>query len=425
MTQPVDTEYYDLLGLKPNATEKEVTSAFRKLAIKWHPDKWTTGTDEEKQLSAEKYGKIQEAYEILSNPEKREIYNRHGKEGLEQMGGMGGMGGMSEEMLNEILQGMGGFGGFPFPGMGGRRGKPKEVEIKMPDLLTTVDLDMKQIYCGGKFEITVERMNIRNDVDADSKFCQKCTKCDGMGVVMIVKQMGPMIQQLQEKCRICKGTGIIVDEKLFIKETKSFTRSVPKGIRGGDKIVIDGEGHMIPKSMQKDAERTDIVVVVKENTQLTIDGLTYTRGDNFSLHIEMEIESHEALCGTVRTIRFLNDELINVKIPNCVVFQKPNDMVIIPKMGMPVYGQKSEYGDMYIILKIEPLVMTNDANNKLWEFISGTQMKEFLEKTLKKTNNKVIESQTVEQYKQSGEFNRNRHSSRDNDDHQQPSCAQQ
>ena len=114
-------DYYEVLGIDKNASVDDIKSAFKKMALKWHPDRWINGTDEEKKTAEEKFKEASEAYEVLSDPDKRAKYDRFGQAGLGGNPGpdfSGGFGNLND-ILNDLFGG-GGFGGFSgFGGCGG------------------------------------------------------------------------------------------------------------------------------------------------------------------------------------------------------------------------------------------------------------------------------------------------------------------
>ena len=139
------TEFYDLLGVQPDASDDEIKKAFKRKAIKCHPDKHANSTPEVRAAAEEEFKEIGQAYEVLSDPDKRKMYNKYGKESL----GNGPPPDM-EDILRGFGMRMGGMGGFPF----GRQQKPK---AEMPNLVTHVTLNLREIYEGKKVEFDVTR----------------------------------------------------------------------------------------------------------------------------------------------------------------------------------------------------------------------------------------------------------------------------
>jgi len=179
-----NSEFYELLGVSKNASPSEIKKAFRKAAIKHHPDK---GGDEAT------FKKISEAYDCLSDPEKKELYDRYGKEGLEQGGGAAGN---AEDIFSMF-----------FGGQGGRRGPsgPKKGE----NLVHALNVTLEDLYNGKtkKIAITRKRVTYPDGMSAENAV-NVCSTCKGRGVVVKMHQIGPgMIQQMQQKCPACGGAG--------------------------------------------------------------------------------------------------------------------------------------------------------------------------------------------------------------------------
>ena len=198
--EEVDTqEYYDLLGVDKSASGSEIKKAFRKLALKHHPDR---GGD------ADHFKKLTEANDVLTDDEKRQLYDKYGKKGVEQGGGGGGGGGRGDI--------------FDMFGGGGRRGGggPK----KGKDMVHALQVSLEDCYNSKvrKLAITRDALCEACDGRGGAEGCEKtCSGCDGHGVVMKVRQLGPgMIQQIQAHCDECAGKGKMINPKLRCKTCK-------------------------------------------------------------------------------------------------------------------------------------------------------------------------------------------------------------
>lgn len=425
------TELYERLGIKTDANEKEIKQCFRKLALKWHPDKWSTKSEQEQKVANDKFKEITEAYEILSDPKKRRLYDISGLEAVQ-----GGGNGISPDMFGEM------FGnGFPF--MGGRQNATKR-ELKLPNLVHNIRLNLQDIYMGTSRDFEVERYVLRDVKQQPTMNDMKCRECKGMGIVVKVRQMGMMVTQTQQNCSMCNGKCLQFPDKFFRKETQKFSRSIPRGIPNGNKIIIDNIGHDIPQCFKDQypcKNRTDMELIITEDRSYTTDGFTYLRGVNnspFNLKLDMKLEGYEAICGTVKNIKFLNGELLSIKIPPGVVFSQGDNAIVIPKMGMPFYKQKNTYGDLFIVCSIEKCNITSEQASVIWKTLTGNDMKTSVNNVLANTQNQYIEAMVLSDYKDSNAFkdsvNNNeafernmRNDNDDEDDDRQgvPGCAQQ
>ena len=137
-------DFYEVLGVDRNASPDQIKSAFRKLVLKWHPDKWVNASEEEKKTAADKFKEASEAYSVLSDPDKKARYDRFGEAGLGGDGGGAGFGGFGDFNINDVLRDLfggafGGFSGFEgFGGFGGGQRSGQRREVKGRDILTRV-----------------------------------------------------------------------------------------------------------------------------------------------------------------------------------------------------------------------------------------------------------------------------------------------
>lgn len=408
-----NTKFYDILQVPKTASNEDIKKAYKKLAMKWHPDKWTTKNDAEKAKAEEKFKEITSAYEILSDPKKREMYDQYGEEGMK--------GQFDHE---EIFKNMFG-GGFPFSfGGGGGRQQPKQ--IKMPDIVKVINFNLLSSYTGKSVEFEVTRYNIKKDKTI-TKSDLVCKECNGNGRVMKMRQMGPgMISQMQQPCTKCEASGFIFSDDFFEKKNQKFSRNIPKGVINGQKIIIENNGHEIPEFLKdKENTRTNIVLVINEEREYTVNKHTYTRGINnnpFNLALDITLKPHEAICGGYKNIPHIDGKNICINIPPLVMFDKTHTL-IVPKMGMPIYKQKDNFGDLFVTLHLEESVSLEPEKVKsIWKILTNTDMDAENSKNLKKSHSGSLTGiLTVDSYKDSSalrdsehnkhEFMKNQHKS--------------
>ncbi len=417
MSTVADTKFYDVLGVPSDASKDVIKKAFNKLALKWHPDKWANGSVEDKKLADEKFKEFSEAYEILSDPEKRQTYDKYGEDAVKGNGNPQ----MNEDMIRKMMEEMGGMGGFPFmPGQGGRR----EKEIRMPNIKRKINVNFKDIYSGTVIEFEVTRYNLKNNKQP-TKQEMSCSGCKGKGTKIVHQMIGPgMVQQSEQKCNQCSGEGLIFSENFFEKKTQKFKKAIPKGCINGQQIVIEDKGHEIPscfKDQFPDQERTDIVLTVIEEQSYKIQNNVYQRGANgspFNLRLDITIEPHEAICGSYKEIIFINDERFCVKIPPGIAFTKGDKIIIVPNMGMPFYKQKNSVGDLFVVVNVKEKFNLNQQKlEKIWKIITDNDMKTDNDLILKNTKNDFIEAMTIETYKNSENFKNNQKKQKDFERH--------
>lgn len=326
-------ELYDLLDVSPNATDADLKKAYRKKAMKYHPDRNPEAGD--------KFKEISNAYDILSNPEKREIYDKHGLEGLKE--GRGAGGGPTD--LFEHLFGFGGGGGR------GRNHGPQRGE----DTQEVFEVTLEDLYCGTTKKVAFRKKVLcatcKGTGGKNGKVGKRCNICDGRGVRLELRQVGPgMVQQIQRACDRCQGTGEIFDPKDLCDECKGkkinterkiLEVNVDKGMREGQKITFRGEGDQEPG-----VEAGDVVLVLKAKEHPIFE----RRGND--LIMKRTITITEALCGFKMAIEHLDKRVLLVTC-NPGELIKPNDIKIIKGEGFPEHRQIFNKGDLYIVFQID------------------------------------------------------------------------
>ncbi|KAK5001003.1 Type I HSP40 co-chaperone [Elasticomyces elasticus] len=330
-----DTKYYETLGVSPDATEAQLKSAYRKGALKHHPDKNAHSED-----AAEKFKDLSHAYEVLSDPQKRQLYDQYGEEGLEQ-GGMGG-GMNAEDLFSQFFGGGGGaFGGMFGGGM--REQGPKKVRA----IHHVHKVSLEDIYRGKVSKLALQKSVICPKCEGrggKEGAVRKCTGCDGMGMKTMMRQMGPMIQRFQTVCPDCNGEGEIIRDrdrckqcngKKTIIERKVLHVHVDKGVQSGTKIDFAGEGDQMPGVQPGDVQ-FEIEQKPHPRFQRKRDDLFY----------QAEVDLLTALAGGRIWIEHLDDRWLSVDIlPGEVI--KPGEIKVVRGQGMPSY-RHHDFGNLYI-----------------------------------------------------------------------------
>jgi len=325
-----NTKFYELLGVNKDADQDTIKKAFRKMAMTHHPDK---GGD------PEKFKEISKAYEILSDPEKKEIYDEQGEEGLD--GSSGGHGG-GGDIFSELF-GMG--GGH----RGGARSKQKR---KGDDVMFPLKVELADLYNGCTKKLRLTKNIICNScAGKGGKGVQSCRDCKGNGVKIIIRQLGPgMIQQMQTTCNACQGQGQVIAEKdrckkckgqCTIKEKKTLEVFVTKGMQHGQRIVFNGEADEAP-----DTVPGDVIVVLQQKEH------PYFSRTNMHLFMKKKISLLEALCGFEFTIGHLDGRKLLVKSGADVIY-RPGDFKVIRDEGMPHPKNHFQKGSLYIEFVVE------------------------------------------------------------------------
>jgi len=329
-----ETKYYDLLEVQPDASESDLKKAYRKKALRLHPDK---GGD------PELFKEVTHAYEVLSDSQKRSIYDTRGEAGLSESGGMGGMD--PQDLFSQLFGGGGFFGG----GGGSRNQGPR----KSKDLVHRVHVSLEDLYKGKTTKLALTRNVICPKCDGKGGkegAVRPCNPCQGRGVRVTLRQMGPMIQQLQQPCDECSGTGEIINHRdkcktcnarKVVSEKKMLEVHIDKGMKGGQTISFSGESDQAPGVIPG-----DVVIVIEEKPHER-----FKRSDNNNLVTDVEIDLLMALGGGQFTIRHLDERALVVSItPGEIV--KQDDMKVIRGQGMPSQ-RHHEMGDLYLKMSIK------------------------------------------------------------------------
>ncbi len=247
-------DYYDLLGVEKTASENDIKKAYRKLAMKYHPDKFSNASEKEKKEAEEKFKEVNEAYQVLSDADKRAKYDRFGHAAFENggggAGGFGGFGGFegfgnAEDIFSSFFGGGGGFGGFG----GGRQRGPEPGA----DLRVDVTLTLEEVAKGVEKEINYRRQakcKTCNGTGAEpGSNLKTCDKCNGTGKIKVTQRTVFGNFQSVEECDKCKGKGKIPEKKCkscngtgLERETVKKTVKIPIGIEDGQRLRLSGMG---------------------------------------------------------------------------------------------------------------------------------------------------------------------------------------
>lgn len=273
---------------------------------------------------------------MLSDKEKRALYDRHGIKGLQESGGM------DDDIFSNI------FGGF-FPGFG-RRGPPKCENTVLPVKVTLEDL-----YNGGRVvPCTYNRINICDKCDGrggKAGAAIKCRTCGGSGIKVVLQQIGPNIaRQMQSRCPDCRGNGESYADKdrcggctgkKTVEAERTLNIEIDKGMKHGQKIAFNGEGSQLPET-----EKGDVIAVI----QATPHEIFARQEDD--LYMTAKISLTEALCGFKLVIKHLDGRDIVISHAVGKVF-KTGDVKCVPNEGMPQHRNPFEHGNLYVKFEVE------------------------------------------------------------------------
>jgi len=338
-----ETKYYDILGVAPGVSDSDLKKAYRKSALKFHPDKNPSPE------ASEKFKEISQAYEVLSDPEKKRIYDAHGEQGIKEGGGGGGF--HSPMDIFDMFFGGGG-GGM---GGGGMFGERRRGPRRTKNLVHQLSVSLEDMYNGTVRKLALQKNVICaacDGIGGKAGAVVKCTNCRGTGMQVRIQQLGPgMMQQIQSMCGECQGQGERIDPKLRCKkcngrkvnrERKILEVSVDKGMADSQKITFSGEGDQEPGM-----EPGDIIIVLDEKEHPT-----FKRAHGTDLVMTMNISLSDALCGFRKTITTLDDRTLVIQtVPGEVI--KTGDLKCVYGEGMPTYKNPFEKGKLIVQFKVD------------------------------------------------------------------------
>ena len=335
-------DYYEILGVNNNATEKEIKSAYRKVAMKFHPDKNPGDSSAE-----EKFKEAAEAYSILSDSNKRAQYDQFGHSAFSQGGGGSGHNNMD---LNDIFDHFGdifsssGFGSI-FGNMGNSR---KSGTIRGSDLKITISLNLEEIHLGTQKNVKIKRFEGCGDCngsgsDADSKPIT-CNNCQGSGEIKRVQQsfLGQVVNI--QPCNHCRGKGQIISNPCSvcngngkIKNTAKITLDIPAGVSSGNYMTQRGEGNF-----PGDGGISGDLIVYFEEKEHSI----FERDGN-DIYLDSWIQFHQAVFGSTINVPTLSGD-VKLKIPSGI---KSGQLLRIRGKGMQELN-RNHLGDQLVRVNI-------------------------------------------------------------------------
>jgi len=322
---------YEILEVPNTASTDEIKKAYKKKAMKYHPDK---GGD------PEKFKEISCAHEILTNQEKREIYDKYGMDGLKDGGGAGGMDPF--DIFGSL------FGG----GMGGRKpGGPKQMKKTKP-ILKEVKVTLEDVYVGKMSKLNLQRNRCCAGCEGKgAASVKKCTTCKGHGVIEKVVQIAPgFLSSSRGACHDCRGEGVKIDKDTICKEckgnkmvqdTKTIEIPIEQGCPDGHQSVFHGEGDEMPGTMAGDLV-----------ANITIEPHAKFERKGADLFYKKKILLYEALTGCVFQLVHLDGKKIDISTKPAEIIN-PGTVKQLNRKGMPFHKDAMSYGNLYIQFEIE------------------------------------------------------------------------
>ena len=356
-------DYYEVLGLQKGASAEDIKKAYRKAAMKYHPDR-NPGDKE----AEEKFKEVGEAYEVLSDDEKRARYDQYGFAGVDPnyaAGGAGGYGG---------FDGFGGFGGFGdlgdifgdlFGGGSGRRSGGQSSARRGENIMSRLDLTFEEAAFGCDKEISVPRIEncvACNGTGSADGNIETCSKCRGTGQERVIQNFMGMQMQSTTTCSQCGGRGKIIKTpcntckgKGKVRRTNKVSVKVPAGVNDGQSVRVRGEGNVGTGG----APNGDLLAEVHIKPHKLF------KRREFDVYCEVPISFAQAALGAEIEVPTL-DGKVNYTIPEGT--QTGREFILRGK-GIPQVGNPKLRGDHHFSVVVEtPTKLTNEQKELLRQF---------------------------------------------------------
>jgi molecular chaperone DnaJ len=345
-------DYYAILGVNKDASQDEIKKAYRKLAIKYHPDKNPGDKSAE-----EKFKEASEAYEVLGDEKKRADYDNPTSNFDFRASGGPDFGGMN---FDDILKHFGGFGGFDDLGF---TTKPKEIKGK--SLKIKIKLTLEEILNGVEKKFNIKRFEKceycgGTGMTANSRR-KTCKSCGGTGTVFSTSTDGFMSMSMRQGCPTCGGKGYVIENPCphcggdgIVQKVSTITIKIQKGMLPGTEIKYNGLGNAAPNGAGPNG---DLFVFVEEKPH----DLFEREDDNLVLNIEVPVI--DAMLGCDVTVPTIDGKKLTAKIPQGTI---DGTTLRFKGYGLQAFG-KSARGDMLGVVK---LILPTKLNNEEREILS-------------------------------------------------------
>ncbi|MGY0407005.1 MAG: molecular chaperone DnaJ [Polaribacter sp.] len=297
-------DYYEILGISKSASQAEIKKGYRKMAIKYHPDK-----NPDDKTAEDNFKKSAEAYEVLSDENKKARYDQYGHaafDGPQGGGGFSGGGGMNmDDIFSQFGDIFGGHFGGGFSGFSGGGGQ-HQARVKGSNMRIRVKLTLEEIAKGVE-----KKVKVRRKVQADGVRYKTCTTCNGSGQQMRVTNTILGRMQTATTCSTCSGAGEIISSKpngadaqgLFVKE-ETVSINIPAGVTEGVQLKVGGKGNDAPG---KNSISGDLLVLIEEIPHETL------KREGTNIHYDLYVNFSEAVLGTAKEVETVTGK-VKIKI---------------------------------------------------------------------------------------------------------------
>ena len=344
-------DYYEVLGITKSASEGEIKKAYRKMALKYHPDK-----NPGDKAAEEKFKEAAEAYEVLSDANKKARYDQFGHAGMNGGGGFGG--GMN---MDDIFSNFGDIFGSAFGGggsFGGARGGQRVA--RGTNLRVKMKLTLEEIAEGVTKKIKVNKL-----VNAEGVTYKDCTNCNGTGRVTRVAQTFLGAMQTQSACNVCQGAGKIIDKKPADADSQGLKRQeevieieIPAGVEEGMQLSVSGRGNAGPFN----GIPGDLIVLIEEQQHEDL------RRDGEHLHYDAFVNFVDAVLGETIEVPTVNGKA-KIKVEPGTQSGK---MLRLKGKGLPVL-QGYGHGDLFVHIHVWTPKKVSKEEKEILEKLRGSE----------------------------------------------------
>ncbi len=359
-------DYYEILGVSKDADKKEIKRVYRKLALKYHPDK------NKEKGAEEKFKEISEAYAVLYDDEKRQMYDQYGHAGIDQQyssedifrgadfsdifRGMGfdfGTGGGFEDIFSNIF------------GHGGGYGRQSYRRSRGASLRYAVEISLEDAYFGKSVEIRFPRTEICDNCKGSGAkpgtSPKKCPQCNGTGQMKISRRTAFGMFTQVTTCNKCGGQGMVISNPCpkcrgsgKVQKTRTIEIKIPKGVDDGSQIKLAGEGETGPGGTGD----LYVVIHVKRHPRFK------RRGKD--IYMMKEIYFSEASLGAKTEVKTIDSNYEKLRIPEGT---QNGEIIRIKGKGMPGLNGRGGYGDLFVEIRLKtPKRLSRKARRLLEEF---------------------------------------------------------
>ena len=376
-------DYYEVLGVAKNATADEIKKAYRKKAIQFHPDKYSDRPESEQKEAEEKFKEAAEAYDVLSDDKKRQLYDAYGHNmgpqgfgggGAGGYGGFGGFGGGGGFSMEDIFSHFGDIFGDAFQGAGTYRrgnggGRARKHVNKGTDLRITVKVSLKDIANGVDKKLKIPKFvactHCNGTGAKDGTAFHTCQRCGGSGYITQMHQTFLGTQAVQSVCPECNGEGKVITEECQYchgtgveKKETIVEFHIPAGVEDGQTLVMRGEGN----APRHGGVNGDLQIVIQEekDSELIRDGQ--------DLIYNLMLDFPTAALGGSAEIPLI-DGKARVKVAPGT---QPGKVLRLRGKGLPAFRNESQKGDILVNVMVYVPENLSDSEKSAIESLQGS-----------------------------------------------------